>query len=61
MPAVLDNGDQIDPLAKPKSLFVPKGTEFIMYTGALHYNREWRDLLVYAHARVVDCSSLVGR
>lgn len=46
MPAVRDNGDQIDPLAKPQSLFVPKGTEFIMYTGSLHYNREWSDLQV---------------
>ncbi|KIO32308.1 hypothetical protein M407DRAFT_215219 [Tulasnella calospora MUT 4182] len=43
-PAVYDNGDQIDSRAKPQSLFVPKGTEFIMYTGALHYNpRYWKD------------------
>ncbi|KAG8929205.1 hypothetical protein FRC01_004694 [Tulasnella sp. 417] len=48
--AVSDNGEQIDPQAKPKSLFVPKGTEVIMYTGALHYNREWKN----HWARVAD-------
>ncbi|KAG8977412.1 hypothetical protein FRC05_001810 [Tulasnella sp. 425] len=42
MPAVADDGvTQLDPLAKPKSLFVPKGTEVSLSVPGLHYNREF--------------------
>ncbi|KAG8953494.1 hypothetical protein FRC04_002336 [Tulasnella sp. 424] len=55
MPAVRDNGDQIDPLAKPQSLFVPKGTEFIMYTGSLHYNpRYWKEPYSFKPKRFLE-------
>ncbi|KAG8911047.1 hypothetical protein FRC01_005963, partial [Tulasnella sp. 417] len=39
MPAVKEDGTQVDPSAKPKSLPIPKGTGFYLYTPAVHYNR----------------------
>ncbi|KAG8977410.1 hypothetical protein FRC05_001808 [Tulasnella sp. 425] len=44
-PAVVYDGvSQVDPLAKPKSLFVPKGTEVLVSVTGLHYNpRYWKD------------------
>ncbi|KAG8933170.1 hypothetical protein FRC00_013514, partial [Tulasnella sp. 408] len=44
-PAVANDGvSQLDPLAKPKSLFVPKGTAVLISPSGLHYNpRYWKD------------------
>ncbi|KIO18583.1 hypothetical protein M407DRAFT_31774 [Tulasnella calospora MUT 4182] len=55
MPAVKDDGTQMDPSAKPKSLFIPKGTPIYLYTSAVHYNpRYWKDPYAFRPARFLD-------
>ncbi|KAG8908874.1 hypothetical protein FRC01_007213, partial [Tulasnella sp. 417] len=55
MPAVKEDGTQVDPSAKPKSLLFPKGTSFYLYPPAVHYNpRYWKDPYAFKPARFLD-------
>ncbi|KAG8914825.1 hypothetical protein FRC00_010581 [Tulasnella sp. 408] len=55
MPAVKEDGTQMDPSAKPKSMFVPKGTSIYLYTSGVHYNpRYWKDPHAFKPARFLD-------
>ncbi|KAG9046162.1 hypothetical protein FS837_004957 [Tulasnella sp. UAMH 9824] len=53
--AAPDGVSQLDPLAKPKSLFVPKGTEMLVSSSGLHYNpRYWKDPKAFKPERFLE-------